>query len=405
MSNLRLRDDPLVEEIANLQQNTGGGWYDHAGPFQVSAESRSFLDYNTPRFNLKIRQGKIINNPCKLTIYERSSDNYPGWSGGKHPSHSSNSPNGYNYEQQGPVSQHWLNAIGGVTVLPHVIYKDIVQTAKHDCLKRIDSTPYAFAEDLFEVKQTLQYLKNPLASIAQLIRRMWRAVKKLSVDELISIPKALSQVWLEYRFAFMPLVRSIISILEAYSSKDKTRPKRLSSHGIETQIGNISGTFTKSNVKFSYSHVVRASAHATVLYEVLNPIQDFRFRYGLRLKDLPETIWAVMPYSFMVDRVSDISGFVRGVTNIFDPSLRFLAASVTTKVDDIFSYQFAGTVPSGGWTTTANGDVVTTRNFTYQRDVWKPSLLDTLPDFNLEDLYDEAFEILDIVALLLQKTR
>jgi hypothetical protein len=140
---------------------------------------------------------------------------------------------------------------------------------------------------------------------------------------------------------------------------------------------------------------------ASILYEVTNPIRDWRFRLGLRAKDLPTTIWQVLPYSFMVDRLLDLSSFSQGVMNLADPSIKILAASYRAKVSGSKIYKTAGSFNSR-YHITAD-DTLTWEEFTYKRDVWQPTIADTLPEFTPGHIISDATKITDLFAIVASK--
>lgn len=143
---------------------------------------------------------------------------------------------------------------------------------------------------------------------------------------------------------------------------------------------------------------------AGILYSVSNPLQGFRFKYGLRNKDIPVTIWAVVPYSFMIDRVFHISAALRAVTNLADPDVHILAAWSRSKIEDeeTLSFDSNWTYPNsvpGVATVYVEGSKHKNKTFSYTRDVWKPTVADAIPPATYAKFVDSFTKLADITAI------
>jgi len=128
---------------------------------------------------------------------------------------------------------------------------------------------------------------------------------------------------------------------------------------------------------------------------------NWQYKYGLRFKDIPATFWAVQPLSFMVDRFINISDFISGGMNLLDPNVKVLGAWTVTKKSRIKSIGVRKIVESG-YTSTIVPDDIVDREFYYNREVWVPSLADTIPIPNLRGLVDSAAKTTDLLALIIQ---
>jgi hypothetical protein len=279
---------------------------------------------------------------------------------------------------------------------------------KQVAIANIDSTPYSFGEDLGELGSTLRYLSKPVNGLANAAYGFYKVVKKYEKIGY-SHARAVAQAWLEYRFAFSPLVRSASDLLESFSYKQKTMPVRLSSHGRTVAKDSLTSKDTQAwgstaKVKFTRESNIETSLHASILYQVSNPIYDWKYRYGLRAKDLPTTYWQLMPYSFMVDRVVDISSFLKGVINLSDPSISILCGSFREKhISFIKDYASASNGSTGTGSGTSNVSVL--KNVQYLRSPWSPSVLDTIPKSNFWNLVNSATKMADLVSLVSQRVR
>jgi hypothetical protein len=194
-------------------------------------------------------------------------------------------------------------------------------------------------------------------------------------------------------------VRSSIDALEAYSDLKPTPPPRQIARGFWRDSNEVVGDLNKSGHVFSREWKKQRDTKASILYEVSNPVHDWKYKLGFRMKDVPTTIWQVMPYSFMVDRAYDVTSFFEGVINMLDPNVKILAGSVRVKATDTQTYQYVDHVDSDGWTRNVSADEVVDKHFVYDRAVWHPSIGDALPVFKPKGLIDDTTKLLDLFAI------
>jgi hypothetical protein len=295
-----------------------------------------------------------------------------------------------------------------------------VADAKRHALQHVDSTPYEFLEDLAEIGETISFLKSPLHSIKNLFSAYKRSRKKVkkyyentpgTAEEL----KALADLWAQYRFALAPLIRSVMNAAEVLEKFDSIeRPKRRTAHGWgkEFSLARVE-TYAPhkpygpaDTLVFDYTKVsdAEAEAHAAIYYEVSNPLVDWKFALGLRLKDIPVTMWEIVPLSFMVDRLINIKSMLTGLINLADPTVTILAGSVTTKRSERVNITLEDWFSSLGTLTVlmTKNDSVTFETFTYSRDLWDPAISDTLPRFTPGQLVKDVTSLLDLLAITTQ---
>ena len=359
----------------------------------VVDDADTMSDYVVERFHQRIAAGEIINNPC---VYRRSTRSVTGsmqflkYSNGS-----------LVYTITGPYTARNREA-GNVPSQLDVEIEDTQRRCKLVALANLDSTPYAFGEDVLEIKETLKFLKNPIGSLLDLSTQFRRAYRKkrAAAKDGYELLQAHSAVWLQYQFAFSPLVRSAQDVLEVYQSKPPHIPERVSSRGIV----NNEASDTRSIAgwaDFVYDETVDRTREgkASILYEVSNPVRDWNFRLGLRAKDIPTTLWQVFPLSFMVDRLVDISSFSKGVINLADPRVKVLSGCY--RVKDFKKNTLLISDRNDPDTTILSSDTVTDTEFSYQRAVWHPSVEDTVPELTPRNVVDTATKMTDTLALII----
>lgn len=376
----------------------------------VFGRNESIDDVVVPDYYERIERGEVINNPCVYQSEEESSDT------GGHL---------VKIHRDGcPMGTKWLRYTGHMATM--ILRKSSVnllpvapaveaseQMAKLRALANVDSTPYGFLEDVFEIRETLRFLRKPAASIVNLARDF---VRKRNAAVPLGA-KAVADVYLAYRFAVTPLLRSCQDGAEAIqlgvrsAKREKRRTARGFSHDsseVLPSAGSVVLSWTyfqpKHTVEYNRESISTDKVSAGILYEVTNPVVNHRFYLGLRAKDVPEAVWAVVPWSFMIDRAIDISSSIRGLTNLSDPSVKILTAWSVRRSLTERSLTTTGCTPTD-WREQIS-DFSSSKSqvseFRYVRDVWSPSIVDAIPPLNLKGLVDDATKIADALALAAQ---
>lgn len=191
-----------------------------------------------------------------------------------------------------------------------------------------------------EAHKTASMLAKPFGSALSLIEKV--AARKLAlVKRGLTIIAASVQAWNEYRFGWKPLLYEIHGIHDAYvgglthNSKPKLTVARAGDRDIvwdspsnvtsATHPGGVIATMVAN-----YSH--RAKVSSGVLYELHDDTlaSATARRMGIRLSDVPSTIWELVPYSFVVDRFVDIGMWLNAIVPKPGVTIR---GSWTTTID------------------------------------------------------------------------
>jgi hypothetical protein len=277
-------------------------------------------------------------------------------------------------------------------------------------LSRIDRSPYPVLEDLLELRETLVFLRNPLGALRKL-SESWREACKLldaSARDIYDLSKAVSNLWLEYRFAVSPLIQSAMTVLDGWNDREVKVPDYGEStatieEDLQSPVQSIPLYLGYDNLfTFGVNAFATVGVHAGCFWRITDPSNSFSFKYGLRLKDIPEGLWNILPFSFMVDRLVPIATAIRAVTNLSDPGLDIVAGFEVTRLRHVDTCQCTSqTLP--GWSITCNGDTVVREKFSYYRSPWEPDILDSLVSYhNPLGLNNTAIKTADLVALIIQ---
>jgi hypothetical protein len=282
--------------------------------------------------------------------------------------------------------------------------------ARLQALGNVDRSPYGFAEDIAELHETLRFLRDPLKSIrdiTELFRKTWRnPVTRRKGEKIEEISDAISNAWLQYQFALSPLVRSVNDAVEAAMTKVRRPDRRTARGGSEwTSSDSVEGwlnNYYRSAATVNETVVVKAG----ILYEVSNPLKDWKFKYGLRFKNIPETLWAIFPLSFMVDRMFNLTQTIRGINAFLDPNVTMLGAWTSSKLSKVETVSFLEyDSPIVQSVLRMDPDVETVKTDSYTRDPWVPSISDLVPEVRTDRIVDTSTKIADLAALCWQNLR
>lgn len=403
---LRTRTRSVPAVIGTHRNYKNGVFQGKISDTVMSERSSTMSDTVTPNYAKLIQAGVIINNNASMIVTERTTSG----SGNVVQAQIASPYAVWTANGSGTITGYYIKYAGGWPAYTPVSLSDlsgVINTVKQQCIAGIDKTPFAFGEDVAEMQQTLRFLKHPATSLYELSRSFSREAFHIRrrFTAIADVTKALANLWLTYRFAVSPLVRSSLQVVEAFKTKTERPKRRTSRSNSEVPHRQDAKLVSKSNagrtLKYWCQSSAWASVRAGILYEVSNPIADIRFKTGLRFKDIPVTIWQVVPYSFMIDRMVNITNFVGGVANLLDPNVRILAAWVTEHTETTVSYGVQS-IQESGYTSVIGPDAISDRTFEYSRSVWSPTWVDTLPNPDIRGLVNSASKLTDLFSLAIQ---
>lgn len=375
----------------------------------LASQSETMTDTVIPDYFARKKAGDVMANACSYTNTQVACSG-----GGSRVATHKTQPRVDIVGGGGSLTRYYRLALAGsLRPTDYVVSAKSVDAlaseANAKAIADIDSSPYSFAEDIATWKQTANFLRDPIGSLRGLSKAFSSDVGKLEQRRKALIrAKAIADVWLTYRFAISPLIRSCMSALDAFADAP-VRPKRRTARGSVTDTGSQSGIQTKGSppnqyiwdVKNELTRQVRSAIH----YEISNPVMDWRFKYGLRVKDYPELLWDLTPYSFMVDRITDVGNTIRGLTNLSDPTLSILAATWTLRQGSTATYRLTKNNGNSNFDIVITPDEEKLVSFLYNRNVWQPTWSDTIATPDLANLVNSATKIADLTALITQRLK
>jgi len=219
-------------------------------------------------------------------------------------------------------------------------------------------------------------------------------------DEVVAASFLAADTWTAYRFAALPLSRSLVDAVSFAWEGVKKHPPRRTARGFNVNISESNDSVVLDGRTFDRTCTVNERLKASILWTGENQKHDWRYELGLRNKDIPETLWQLLPLSFMVDRVSNISNSIRAVTNLLDPSLSILAGSVVRRSEVTQTIRLSKHSASGWDISIANPSTITQKSFVYERSTWNPSLSDIRPGFQPAGLVEDFTKTADLLAII-----
>lgn len=259
--------------------------------------SKEMHDVVTPRFKQRVAKGEIINNPMlqKMQSVEDS---------------------------QMLISLNWDNFDSNGKLISGVVREGPTRWAASLSLKAEEHPPLeintesvtsravsqAHANcDLSEaaILATVGELDSTVKGLAQILRRcygIFRSVRKLDVLALKGQikPRELADRYMEYRYALRPLYYDAQQLTSAFKT-NHTIGSRQTFRGFAEDSVEDSGTYTheydNKTHTVSWTSKRTFTARAGVLCCITDDSKDLVF--GAR--NVPQSMWELVPFSFIVD--------------------------------------------------------------------------------------------------------
>lgn len=252
---------------------------------------------------------------------------------------------------------------------------------------------------LLEGKKTVSHLTLTALKLFKFVKTIKKkalseAIKKnpwLQLKDISTSSKEFAKLWLEYRYAWRPLVMDAVSAYNYMVKPERLIPRR-TFRGFKTDQSDLEIDTTISSGSYTYrfrgTTATTRSVRAGVLTEIDIGVSEFRNLGGFNVFG---TAWELIPWSFVVDWFID----VKGVVSTLNPSPGI--KTLGSWAQYISEKRFSGIVdithvPSG---------VMKSVNFSHssvskQRDVGVGSTYINL------DVSLDVFKLVDAVSLLRQ---
>lgn len=237
----------------------------------------------------------------------------------------------------GPPQGLWSSAV------PSAPPQSVVDAAKVKFISRCRSAQGSQSGTaLAELRQTVEMVRHPLSAIRRTLDLFQRKVRgfgpktrvqktrwnRLSRGQRIAaVNKAVAGTWLEFRFGWLPSFRDINDILEVWLDSERFAYSHWPVRAVvknETPTRTVR-TETLGSTGWSVTYAVTDTTEYVVIFRgalklsVEGEVFGFDRHLGLTLSEVVPTIWQIIPWSFLVDYVSNVEDILVAAT--FDRSL------------------------------------------------------------------------------------
>jgi hypothetical protein len=266
-------------------------------------------------------------------------------------------------------------------------------------------------EVMSDIGMTMQMLRRPFGGAVKLVGKMLTYRNRNIGKTAASAAKASANAWLEYRYGWRPLVTDAMKVIsDVEQIKLNYRPPRLVARSQETDGSTMTVSFAdvllpNSSLRASgtCSRFVQVRASAGVLYQSAitgSTSAAMAKVLGTRTRDLPATVWEVIPFSFVMDWFVNVGDWVQAVTP--NPEVQILGHWTTVVREEKLLLSSTGLKQQNG-SHTATGDWGSSTRTTVQVDRAANRPLPTTPV--LKSLPLSRHQAVDAAALLVNQVK
>lgn len=226
-------------------------------------------------------------------------------------------------EISGPAACMWSNPPGRPLWFDQRVADAKVRTLQ-GCYSKVAEPDFLSLVTVKEAHKTASMIARPFAQASELLARINASAHRSVLYKGWTLSRALAAAWNEQRFGWKPLLFDIQGIWKAYVTSEvfKDKPVRLVARESDRKIDWLQSaimtdqaqTGCRARMRADYTHTARVSSG--VIYELRDSSHEAATarKMGLRLSDVPASIWELVPYSFVVDRFLDIGRWLNAIT-------------------------------------------------------------------------------------------
>lgn len=331
---VRVRDDTISSPSAFKYVHNGVDKTYYPGTTAVLGKKEVMKDVIVPNFSKRSAQGGVFVNPMDQRSVETHAT--------AGPYHYKNGSHEYVY----PESWWYFDSIGTPNHLPvsniHTL-PSLGTLAGTEARANIDDPLFEGAVFLGELRETLQFVRKPVDTLTDYFSEAGRKARKRRDYKKHwkgrTVADFIQNNWLAYRYGMRPLLADMNNAMVAVEATlHNATPKRRTARGYASDSGfestSTEATYGTRTDALVQSTSLKRSARAGILYEQVAMANTF----GASLRDVPATLWEIVPYSFVADWFWNVGSYIQAIT------------------------PFVGVNVLGQWTT-YESEHLTTRNF------------------------------------------
>lgn len=243
-----------------------------------------------------------------------------------------------NYYQYSGILVGDMFARDGLTEMFHTLPPFDENAAEYCLARAMAKTRQAEFEGgvfLAELRETISFIRNPISSLTRAFGKYRKAVQRRR-SRGIPIGDALTDTWLAYRYALIPLIMDVQTALEVFRKKYTQKSGFIrAAEGVKIDASSQGVTPMTEVDSFVLDRVwkkevkVKYTAH-TYWNKVVESDKLFRARVlGLHPSQLLGILWEATTLSFVVDWILAVGDWLRAITP--DMTLTYVGNCVTQK--------------------------------------------------------------------------
>lgn len=352
MSGTRLRSEDHRSQTYVHQHSNVYGW-DVTTPANTAGRSTSISEAYQDNWRKLINSGQVFVNAMERTIWERTAS-------------SGTTQETSPYYTQGPVNTYSGDIAGLVRNSTSHISLNYDQgnlaaaeaNAILDAMAKANGSESFAGETLVQLGQTVSMLKRPLSGVTRLLRKTSRRQRQIRVlRPALTEAQALASAHLELRYGWKPLIMDLELIMNSIIGLHQQLKRRVIVRGsatvpsLESEIPyqvNLPGDFFRWEASGVVNRSETIRAHAGVIIDVIpmSTLDMVMKVFGFRGRDLPATLWALTPLSFVCDWFFNFEQWLTAI--IPDPTVTVRASWVTSTTNVKLDYS-GGTIVGHPW--------------------------------------------------------
>jgi len=255
---------------------------------------------------------------------------------------------------------HIGSQVGHLDVLINV--QNLINLASTEAVANIDKPTFDGATFIGELRETIQYFRNPLNSLKREVedaRRWKRRKRKLDTK---TTAEYISDNWLSYRYSIRPILNDLRNAAEAVARTVLDHePVRKTARGSASESGTSNASGSASFTDYNTSTNTTKSVRTGVLYELSRDPNTF----GVGTERIGVALWEVIPLSFVLDWFFNVGTFIEAITPI--AGVRRLSSWTTVQTTSITtrdSWRARGGTYGNGQTRVITSDAHCTEKYT-----------------------------------------
>ena len=287
-----------------------------AGAVNAEGSRDKISDYVTPGFRNLSKHGYITVSDLSLTKWTRSVS--PGSLDLYIPSLGN-----YREEYYGDFATILCSLADPISFSIESDTGTMADVALVKALAKVNKSVIDGGTNFLELGQTLRMLRRPFTSAQDLLIKMHKRRSRKKWKSACDAAKATADSWLEYRYGWKPIIMDTNSIQKVYSQKAKKLDRsflvaRASESGSRVQTRSFQGVpfhglpHWKGGGTLTLSETAKVGAG--VYYGLTGLAPTAAEIYGTRARDIPQSLWETIPYSFVVDWFTNIGDWLQAIT-------------------------------------------------------------------------------------------